>query len=168
MNFRLEVFEERCTACGTSFPALHQSSDDYGGPIVLVTQSLHVRGVSPEHDPVWNEADKLMARAAKRPLRDSEVASCFPLIFNDTVDSLHGERLYMWGMIACPCCGALERSSKVRKVPYEYVDISAEPVTHVEWNRLSESEKERRVELALSECMSKIQGWWVAGGHPAG
>lgn len=148
-KLRLQVFGNVCARCGARFRTLHQSPHDYG-VAVLVSPSERVAAAAPDDDPVWEEVRVLVESIAEgRNMTDRDMAVRFPLAFDRTVDALDGDRLYMWGDIPCPVCGSQERAISEPKEPPEFLDVTADAVTHERWEALSNEEKRRKVIDAL-------------------
>ena len=157
MRIRLQVFENRCANCETSFRTLHQAPHDYG-VAAFVGSSERVAMAVADEDAVWAEAKTLLEQTSKGRLGSRQRTLCFPHFFNRTVDEVEGHRLYMWGNIPCPKCGSFVRSSSRPIEPPEFVNVYAEHVTHRRWDALSPEEKQREADAALRDCRDALSG----------
>ena len=149
---RLQVFDNRCAACGARFTSEHLSPHDYESILYASVAGDHAF-LSPDDDPTWHDVAQVVEEeVAGSSLDEVKKARIFHAAFVRTIDPTpSGEPYFPWGKAACPRCGGTERSYFGPVDPPLFVEVQRVEVTHRRWQALSPAEQTLAIRTAVRD-----------------
>lgn len=147
---RLQLLRYRCGTCGKWFEAPEISELGYG-EFLLRSIGGEMRYLDANLDRVFTEVDKLIGMDGRvHLLNQFQRADILHDVFGVACDpDLHGYELRITEKAPCSHCNQRKVAEFESVEPVTYVDMDVPPVTHDQWNRLSDSEKRTLVRQAL-------------------
>lgn len=155
---KLELVKYKCANCAHTFEAPQIGSNSYG-EFLLHSRSGTVRYLNALQDSTYGEIDNLLAKHEKTTnLSAYERAQILRHIYGEIACDRDSDEnpFSLESHIPCPICGSQKMETWEFEDPPKLVEIHFDHVTHIDWNKLSESTKLCRIEQALDSPPGKV------------
>lgn len=147
---RLQIFRYKCGACGAWFEAPEISELAYG-EFLLRSESGETRYLNANLDRVFLEVDALLRTNPRlSSFTQFQRADVLNEVFGVACDPDSMGGVFRIGTKPkCPSCIHSNITEWESPEPPRYVELDIVPITHLQWETLSDDEKRIRVHRAL-------------------
>lgn len=152
---KLQNYLYQCNKCKNKFKAPELLGEPYG-EFLLRTKTGEIEYLfaidSSEFLEVGNIVDKFLENTGISELGRAKVLH---QLFGITCDlASDGTEYKIGGKPICPKCGSNEMYSWEPIYPVEIVEVDVPHVTHERWNKLSDVEKQSKIEEAVKRVLA--------------
>jgi len=143
---KYHLYKYTCKSCKCEFKAPELGFDSYG-EFLLRSSSGETVYMNAMSDAVYQEVDELLKRQpVNQGVSAVKLADILRSVFGVACDDdYQGQRFSITAKPKCPACGCVESSYWVATEPPEYTNIDFPNVTHNEWLKLTESQKQKLI-----------------------
>jgi len=149
---KLQLYRFKCAHCGAGFKSPKTIAGSYGEFILRGIGTGEIAYLNALEDATYDEVDRILkANNRVAGKRANILADILRKSYGDIacdLDSM-GKPFRIGASPRCPRCDGQDMESWEEVDPLEFVDESLRPVSHFEWNALSDDMKERKVDEIL-------------------
>jgi hypothetical protein len=149
---KLEMIEYTCASCEFTFDSPGLGESAYG-EFLLRSRGGAVAYLNAIRDPTYKEVDGLLGQLpSTSTLSAIDRARILRRVYGPVACDRddHGTPFEIDALPVCPSCRSNAISSWRFKNPPVFIDIEVPPATHVEWEGLSEADKDGRLRAELT------------------
>jgi hypothetical protein len=145
----LQLFAFECAHCSEEFLAPQYAGFEYGRFLMRGSNTDELRLLDALSDAVYTEVAELLAEhPSARTLSEVQQADILQNVYGIACDTDRRGGEFRIGIPPqCPKCDS-RRMQRYRSTE-QFVEVDVPPISHSEWNMLSDFEKMTRLETAL-------------------